>query len=774
MENQRRLFIFPTGRAIRAFESRHGDGILPKLMRAESFFESAIIVPERSSIPNTLRMALLHEACMSVDLERLGFARHFLDFLEHSEFLFLFFSELRGECVSISDLVSQDVYADFEDHLEILNHVYNAYKSLLEKKGFYDQTVLEEYRLNTPFLQQYSACGYFLEGSLTRFEKQILRDVSEWMPVTIETELTAYSQNLRDKLSHSDLDLAATGHYRIDLTHNTLIDYSPSAPLPQIDYAGFSSRIKQVSFIFQKIHFFLNESGYLPEEIAIVLPDETFVAHLHLFDAHRNLNYAMGTSVSSTDVYKRLESLMAYLKARNQEEARDEEPPFPDQQILFCETGFEAFGRFLDSFEISDSTLMPIMDDCRFELEKLCLHFEQKPFIEYLALYLQMLGKSRIDDVSGGRIKVMGVLESRQIRFKAVIIPDMNEGIVPKASEKDIFLSSSIRARSGLPTRKEREQLQKHYYYRLLQNCEQAALCYVQNDESQPSRFLSEIGLDFQPVQDHRFDTVVFRSTTHKTHWDDTIEGRIDLSIPMSHTRFKDFLECKRRFWYKYVKRLREPELQGQTKPYEVGHHVHTALNTLYSESIPTDLDSFHFRLRKLLISPSQNDDVLQFDLNLFLANATAFMENELVRFQNGISIVALEKPFLFEYGGITWKGQIDRIDRLQQGLAVLDYKIKDSIRIDSPRTVEKTADFQLEIYALAVKTLYPDSEIASAAFYDVRKGQILEETLLEEKTGMLDEKIALLKEQSILFEKQDSNPALCRNCPYSTLCDRH
>ncbi len=51
----------------------------------------------------------------------------------------------------------------------------------------------------------------------------------------------------------------------------------------------------------------------------------------------------------------------------------------------------------------------------------------------------------------------MGVLETRGVSFRGVVIVDFNEGIVPASSSKDMFLNSAVRAFAGLHTRNDRE-----------------------------------------------------------------------------------------------------------------------------------------------------------------------------------------------------------------------------------------------------------------------------------------------------------------------------
>ena len=108
-------------------------------------------------------------------------------------------------------------------------------------------------------------------------------------------------------------------------------------------------------------------------------------------------------------------------------------------------------------------------------------------------------------------------------------------------------------------------------------------------------------------------------------------------------------------------------------------------------------------------------------------------------------TIVAMEQRFEFTHAGIPFVGSIDRIDERDGRLTILDYKVKENLRVDSERNVEKTKDFQLEIYALAAAVLYPEADVESVAFYDVRKGYLVEETLLEVKAGMFEERLGVV-----------------------------
>ena len=65
-------------------------------------------------------------------------------------------------------------------------------------------------------------------------------------------------------------------------------------------------------------------------------------------------------------------------------------------------------------------------------------------------LFLLELGGLKLDDVSGGKVTAMGLLESRGLQFDGVIIIDFNDDLVPKRVENEMFLNAALRARAGL------------------------------------------------------------------------------------------------------------------------------------------------------------------------------------------------------------------------------------------------------------------------------------------------------------------------------------
>ncbi|WXG60951.1 hypothetical protein VB002_05660 [Campylobacter concisus] len=72
-------------------------------------------------------------------------------------------------------------------------------------------------------------------------------------------------------------------------------------------------------------------------------------------------------------------------------------------------------------------------------------------------IFLLNISRLSIDDVGGGKISVMGMLESRGMKFDGVIIVDFNDNFIPARSANEMFLNSKVRQKAGLISYIERE-----------------------------------------------------------------------------------------------------------------------------------------------------------------------------------------------------------------------------------------------------------------------------------------------------------------------------
>ena len=144
-----KCLIFSTHRQIRDFISEHNNTLLPKLYTIDEFLKRCVVVPKKIFVDDASRILYLYRATSSVDINKLGFDKNFLSFVQNSSFIFSFFEEIFVEQVEIDSIRIADTYADFEDHLILLKELLHRYKELLECEGLLDKITIEDYKPST-------------------------------------------------------------------------------------------------------------------------------------------------------------------------------------------------------------------------------------------------------------------------------------------------------------------------------------------------------------------------------------------------------------------------------------------------------------------------------------------------------------------------------------------------------------------------------------------------------------------------------------------------
>lgn len=749
------LYLFSTGRALTAFYQRQEEGFLPYALKLEEFFSTLCLVEDRKHIPSSLRPIFLSLAAAGVAVEKLGFERNFLAFLENSPFFLSFFDELAAEKVSLDSLRSYDLYAHYEDHLGVLEKLLDAYSSLLATHGFYDRITLGRERIHfyDAFVLGYGEIVVFVDGFLSVMEVDLLRQAADLVPITWILEVDSYNLDYYQRVVTWERPLEAGYRYRLALKEGKILLQESLPPPPKIMAYSFRLRLDQAGLVFERIEAWMR-SGIDPSKIAIVLPDESFSDYLKLLDTPRNLNYAMGESLSKQAVYRRLQSLL-----------KDKEGS------LIAWPSSCGLAALLDLSEILKEE--KVASEMLLEVREFLLPLEnllaEKSVKEMLQIVLRELQGRTMDDVGGGKIRVMGVLETRGVELERIVMVDFNEGCVPKSSDKDLFLNSKIRAGVGLPTRLDRENLQKHYYFSLFRGCSEVHLAYL---ESEPSRMLRELCVDNHDGN-ALYAGVLFPATPlRKPATPEPIIGRIPyVEEKFSHTRLQAFFECKRRYYYRYVKRYSEREEPAIAR--DVSSVVHRTLAEIFSPALHLGAEERYELFSEKLLAACPGDPLMDLEMQYTSSRAKDFFESEKRRAGEGIVPLYCEYPFEFRVEGVLLGGKIDRVDQKPDGsYVVIDYKLKRSIKSDTTlAAVEKSSDFQLAIYALALKQLLGEARI-EACYYDFYRGKLIYEDLLEEKIERLRERLGELKSDPLSFELSESLTP-CRNCSYAAMCGR-
>ncbi|MGL2433195.1 RecB family exonuclease [Helicobacter pylori] len=766
------LFVFSSTRRLKHFYLEQGEGFLPSAMSMGSFFEQAFYIPNKKKIPKNARQILMIDTIKAIAKEKksileglLLFENSFLGYLESTSFLFDLFDELSSAYIKLNELSSKDIYLDYEKHLEVLEMIYDRYVKKLEELGFYDKIMQKKPTILKEFFEHFSSIEWHLDGFMSVFERQCLLEVAELVPITLHLSCDKYNQKFLEFLN---LKLETDCDYSIDFKTQKILSQTFNDQKIEPKLYANSSYLKQSALILQTTEEYLQENND-PNKMAIITPNADFLPFLKLLDQNNNLNFAMGLGAKNSPYYTELVKISENLETSGFD--------LNASPLLDLENITLALLEQQSSKE--KAPLKEVHSQIMHQYHLLKDTLKNYSLKDLLHLYLQEFEANfRLDDSSGGKIRVMDTLETRGMQFDKIVIVDFNETCVPSLKDCDLFLNSALRKSLNLPTLLDKKNLQKHYYYQLFKNSKEMALSYIESETSKVSNMLLELDLHIEPIKDAY---TLFAPTPLKDYQEEEIKAAIPKDFSFSTSSLNAFLTCKRRFYYHYIKRFKESPKDESNSA--VGSLLHELLKEAYEkDKNPYALEE---RLIQLLETKGNITPKERLDTLIALKKIQAFYLKEKERFKARIKILDLEKSFETIIQGVVFKGRIDRIDKTADNeIILLDYKFKNDLKLDnmsekqrkrlSPIEIAQiSTDYQMAIYAFALKNLGYKEPI-KAFFYDLRKGELVEEDepTLQAKMDHLEFSLIPKLKQEIDFEKT-LEAKDCEYCSFKDMCNR-
>jgi ATP-dependent helicase/nuclease subunit B len=768
--------VYPTSRCIREAVAESTESFLPHMMSMGEFISRAYVAKGKIVPDEDLRLLAMHEASDFSAFAALNIERNFFSFIQNSEYLFRFFEELSSEQVSVETLQAVDVYGEYEEHIAILMRLRERYGEICVSKGWADRIFNSTHTtIQHDFLRNFETITIVVEGYLSRYEIALLRECAEHLEVVLHYNTTTYNRKMTARLGEMGFELSEGREYRLSLSQIRIIADTPLRLNRSVTCEVFYTRLAQIGFIKASVEAFVEE-GIAPEKIAVVLPDEDAAQMVREFDSEGNFNFAMGEPFANSALYRELESITLFL---------DEMSVLNTERIRSIKsTTIEWFkAHYPKKFQLSyleelillcegcDEESLDIIRDEVQRFSHLSHALEEMEFRAVFRIFMNRLRQRSIDDVRGGKVTVMGLLETRGVSFDGVVIVDFNEGYVPHKSEKDLFLNTKTREYAGLPSAHDRESLQKHYYAMLCNRAQKVAIGCVQNAESVPSRFLLQLGIKSIPSV-YRYEEVLFPTPSFNAREVGVYESDYDFTAkPLSASGIKTFLSCKRSFYYRYIEHIREHELpRDLSQERDIGNELHSVLEKVYKlHDRYISASEIKETLGRLWEDQKTDDPLERYMKRLWIEKLEGFCESEASRFTSGTKVLYTEKEVSCEVEGIRLSGRIDRIDEKEGKLEVIDYKSgKYPDTTIEPK--ESDVDYQLSVYALLAGEL---GEVSRCGYYDLGRGELKFEQFLEAKIAKLREILAVMASQKRWNWEMCEELGRCRHCPYTYLCHR-
>ena len=198
-------------------------------------------------------------------------------------------------------------------------------------------------------------------------------------------------------------------------------------------------------------------------------------------------------------------------------------------------------------------------------------------------------------------IQIMGILETRALDFKNLIILSVNEGVLPSLSTGSSFIPFSLREAFGLPSINHQESIYAYHFYRLLQRAENVTFIYNSNSEGlrsgEMSRFL--VQMKYDPVMKPEFLDLSFeirspvsigekidRREEHLQQLRSRFLDKNNIRI-LSPSAINTWLNCRMKFYYRYVNGLKEPDaVTKDIDPAMLGEILHDVMKYLFNDYV--------------------------------------------------------------------------------------------------------------------------------------------------------------------------------------------
>lgn len=419
----------------------------------------------------------------------------------------------------------------------------------------------------------------------------------------------------------------------------------------------------------------------------------------------------------------------------------------------------------------------------------------------------------------------MGMLETRALDFRNLIILSCNEHVMPGNNTQQSLIPFELKKFYQLPTRNEKEAIYAYYFYRLLQRAETVHLVFSTDSNSwqgaEPSRYLAQLQYDFKDI-----DSVNVQQAIAKT--ENPLSPHEALSVDRTETVLKELKErlekglspsalnkyqqCPLDFYYTYLLGYKEAEEVEETIEHStLGTAVHDVLEDFYKplingkplneqmlkNMIPQVRDRIRDKFAEIYSREGTEFGINKLIFEVAVQFTTRFLQREISELKTKeaqnqlVSILMIEEqlsylmPVETPIGTIHVKlhGKADRIDRIGNVVRVIDYKTgkvnSRDVKLINPEDLhnpDKGKALQLMIYALMVFRQKENITQITAANVSMRnlsellipvhwgKEDVLDSEIIDAFEDELKKMIAAMFVQGVPFEHR-AEAQYCNFC---------
>ena len=312
-------------------------------------------------------------------------------------------------------------------------------------------------------------------------------------------------------------------------------------------------------------------------------------------------------------------------------------------------------------------------------------------------------------------IQILGILETRNVDFKNVIILSMTDANFPgNHSDHASFIPYSLRLAYDMPTPEQHEAMYAYYFYRLLQRAKRVEMLYCSRADDKStgecSRYIYQ--LDFESHYNIVKRTVGVDLNVEEKPTIEVAKGEYEMAMlgrymddntkhALSPTALYSYIMCPLCFYFKYIAKLKSRnELTDRIEANTLGNILHKSMETLYADiEGKTNPMADIIKLQRVELVESAVDNAISHEMFndkpidiKELSGDTQLIRDILVKYilrgimrydstRTGFTITGLERDIPYRHTttagqSIKLSGRADRIDTLPDGsMQIIDYK---------------------------------------------------------------------------------------------------
>ena len=188
-------------------------------------------------------------------------------------------------------------------------------------------------------------------------------------------------------------------------------------------------------------------------------------------------------------------------------------------------------------------------------------------------------------------LQVMGLLETRNLDFRNLIMLSTNEGNLPKPLRNASFIPYNLRAAYGMTTVERQTNLYAYYFYRLLQRAENITLLYNNNTEgtshNEMSRFMMQLLIRHDigcGIRQYHLTSPLSTSPASTTELAPYAVSARKQPIGISPSALNTYLNCPLKYYLQYIANLKpEKEITDGVGNDVFGTIFHDCMQDIYT-----------------------------------------------------------------------------------------------------------------------------------------------------------------------------------------------